>query len=454
MIKNISRVLVMVFTCAFAKAYAQTAPVPVLSKDAAVTQMLANNFGIKLAANDVSIAENNSDILNSGYLPSVTGNAGATFDRSSSETDFNGALNQNGEPRPNVEINDAETNRYNASINVSYTLFDGLGRYYTYKELKERYNLSQLQARQTIENTMLQLFSVYYEVARLEENISVLKEALKISKERVTRATYQFQYGQVNKLEILNAEVDITTDSINVLNAQQQLRNAQRDLNVVLARDITDLKTADTTVTFTNALQIEKYILEAPDNNVTLLQNESDIEISNYQIKGAKSFILPTIGLTGSYGWNLANNPASAFFPGTTNTSNNLALGANLTWNLFDGGRSLIGLRNAKIALDSRELVRNQLEQQVQRDIANAAGNYRNALTIYNLQTQNVLTNEANFTRSEERFKIGQVTSIEFRQAQLNLLNAKTTKNAAKYTAKLAELQLLQLTGQLLNVNF
>ncbi|MGK0430536.1 MAG: outer membrane protein TolC, partial [Psychroserpens sp.] len=47
-----------------------------------------------------------------------------------------------------------------------------------------------------------------------------------------------------------------------------------------------------------------------------------------------------------------------------------------------------------------------------------------------------------------------QVTSIEFRLAQLNLLNAELSRNQAKYDAKLAELTVLQLSGELLNVDF
>ncbi|WP_299769673.1 TolC family protein [uncultured Dokdonia sp.] len=439
---------------AFAKAYAQEIPSEILPKEEAVSIMLENNFGIQLANNQVAISENNTSILNADFLPSLTGNAGANFDRTTSNTDFGGATGQDGNPRPDIEIVGAETTRYNASINLDYTLFDGLGRYYNYKQLKEQYNLTQLEARETIENTMLQLFSVYYEVARLKENVIILEEALRVSNDRAVRAQYQFDYGQVNKLQVLNAKVDITTDSINVLNARQSLRNAQRDLNVVLNKDLEKTFIADTTVAFVNALIIDSHIEQAMQNNVTLLQSEQDIVISDYQIKSAKALFLPTIGLTGSYGWNQSNNPASAFFPSTTSTSNSLAAGANLRWNIFDGGRSVIALKNAKIFRESQELVKEQLKQQVQRDIANAKGNYKNALTIYDLQTQNVKTNEDNFRRSQERLKLGQITSVEFRQAQLNLLNAQVTKNAAKYTAKLAELQLLQLTGQLLNVAF
>lgn len=447
-------ILFVLVVFAFAKAYSQEIPSKILSKEEAVSLMLENNFGIQLANNQVEISENNTSILNAEFLPTLTGNAGANFDRTTSNTDFGGALNQEGNPRSDIEIVGAETTRYNASINLDYTLFDGLGRYYNYKQLKEQYNLTQLQARETIENTMLQLFSVYYEVARLKENVIILEEALRVSKDREVRAQYQFEYGQVNKLQVLNARVDITTDSINVLNARQSLQNAQRDLNVVLNRDLDNTFQADTTVTFVNKLLLDSHIEQALQNNVTMLQSESDITISEYQIKTARALFLPTVGLTGSYGWNLSNNPASAFFPSTTSTSNSLAAGASLRWNLFDGGRSIIALKNAKIFRENQQLVKEQLKQQVKRDIANARGDYKNALTIYEMQTQNVKTNQDNFTRSQERLKLGQISSVEFRQAQLNLLNAEVTKNAAKYTAKLAELQLLQLTGQLLNVAF
>lgn len=46
------------------------------------------------------------------------------------------------------------------------------------------------------------------------------------------------------------------------------------------------------------------------------------------------------------------------------------------------------------------------------------------------------------------------VNSIEFRQAQLNLLNAELSRNQAKFATKLAELDLLQISGQLLDVEF
>ena len=124
----------------------------------------------------------------------------------------------------------------------------------------------------------------------------------------------------------------------------------------------------------------------------------------------------------------------------------------NLTWNLFDGGSSITQIKNAKIVLDNQETIKEQIEQEVLRDVQNAKENYLNRLQVFSLQEQNVMTNQNNFERSNEQFQLGSITSIEFRQAQINLLNAQTNKNLAKYDAKLAELQLLQLAGQLLNI--
>jgi len=416
----------------------------VLSKQEAITQMLANNFGIQFAENQVEIADNNQDILNSGYLPSLTGNAGANYTKDDQDVTF-----RDGE---NNSIQGAETTRYNASVNFNYVLFDGLGRFWNYKSLKEEYNLSSLQARETIELTLLQLFTVYYEVARLTENEQVLKQTYGNTQQRLKRAEYSFEYGQVNKLEVLNAEVDIVNDSINLLNTRQLLENAKRDLNVVINTNLDRNFEVDTLVDFTSQIQLENYVNSADANNINLLQAEKNITISDYDYKASKAVFLPSIGLTGSYGWNEGNFPVTSF--ATSSTTTGVSGGVSLSWDLFDGGRGITTTKNAKIQYDNQQLVKEQIKKEVTRDIFNARGNYQNRLEVLNLQKKNISTAKNNFERSSEQYKLGQITSVELRQAQVNLLNAQTSKNLDKYDAKLAELELLQLTGQLLNIEF
>ena len=416
----------------------------VIKSSEVVALALEHNYGIQIANNALEIAENNKSVLNSGYLPTLTGNAGTTFNRDNLSAEFS-----NGE---STTLNGAESSRYNAGLNLNYTIFDGLGRHYDYKRLKEEYNLSELQARETIENTITQLLTVYYDVARRSENLESLQETLNISKDRLTRSEYQFDYGQNTMLDVLNAEVDINNDSINIINVKQSLINAKRDLNFVTGNSIEQEFTVDTTVTFLLQLNKQELLDKLYKNNVTLIQNEKNIAINEFTLKANKSGYLPTMGLTGSYGWNENNNNAASFVAVSSNTG--LSAGLNLSWNLFDGGGTITRVKNARINLENQKLQKEQLKIDIERLYNNGWDDYQNKLKIYQVQEENIKTAKNNFSRTEEKFKLGQVTSIEFRQAQLNLLTAELIRNQAKYDAKLAEVLVLQISGELLNIQF
>ena len=408
----------------------------------AIELALENNYGIKIISNNKEIAKNNAGVLNSGYLPTVSSSSGATFNRDNLEAEF-----ANGE---STALNGAKSSRYNASINLNYTLFDGLGRYYDYKRLKETYKLSELQARETIENTIAQLYVVYYNVAQVTENVTVLEKTLTISKDRITRASYQFEYGQGTMLNVLNAQVDINNDSINLINAKQQLVNTKRDLNVVLGNVISSEFRVDTTIDFKLDIDQNDLANKVKSNNVNLLQLDKNIMINTFIVKANKSGYLPSLGLTGSYGWNKGNNNAASFVAVSTNTG--LSGGLSLSWNLFDGGATATRVSNAKIELENRSLEKESMVIDIERNFNNAWDDYQNKLTIFQVQENNIITSTNNFNRTQEKYKLGQATSIEFRQAQLNLINSELNRNQAKYAAKIAELTVLQLSGELLNI--
>lgn len=433
--------LVLFILCAFSvHVQAQN----VLSTEEAVSLALENNYGIKIANNAVEVAENNTNLLNTGFLPTLTAGSGATYNIDNTEAKFsNGNV---------TNLTGAESSRYNASLNLNYMLFDGLGRRYNYKRLKEEKQLTELEAREAIENTMLQLFTVYYNVAQLSQNMDAVEQTLTISKDRLKRAEYQFNYGQNTKLGVLNAQVDINNDSINYINIKQQLKNAKRDLNVILGNSVTNNFEVDTLISFVLNLNKMDLMNKVKENNVALLQVKKNLIISEYDIKSWKSDFLPTLGLTGSYGWNKSNNNAASFLETSTNTG--LSGGLNLSWNLFDGGSTMTRVKNAKINLETQKLQKEQIIINIERNFENAWDDYQNKLTIFNVQQENIVTSKNNFDRTEEKFKLGQATSIEFRQAQLNLLNTELSRNQAKYDAKLAELLVLQLSGELLNLEF
>ncbi len=424
----------------------------ILTKNEALKITLQNNFGIKIANNNIEVAKNNTSIYNRGALPTVAFNSSANYSRNNQSLTFTDRDTGND---AEISGNGVVSKTYNASLGVNYIIFDGLGRKYNYQQLKETYNLTELQAKETIENTYLQLFTTYFQIARLSENTDNLLEALTISKQRLKRASFQYEYGQNTKLEFLNAQVDVNNDSISLITVKQQLNNSKRLLNVILGAKEDTNYAVETAVEYNkmmNFLDLETKTLE---NNSSLNQNKKNIAISKFNIKINKANFLPSLNFNTSYGFNRTENENLINpFGAKLITSDGLNAGINLTWNIFDGGATKTRVANAKITLDNQQILLEQQKVNVKNSLKNTWENYNNQLFILTAQEQNVLTNQNNFDRTQERFKLGQITSVEFRQAQINLINSKTAYNNAKFDAKLIELQLLQLSGDIMNVKF
>ncbi len=416
----------------------------ILTKKEAVEIALKNNYGIQIANNNVKVSTNNTKIYNTGFLPTISTTAGANYRNENQEI-----TRQDGNT---TSVEGAVTKSYNASVNLNYTIFDGLGRKYNYQRLKETYNLTKLEARETIENTYLQLFNLYFQVARLTENHQNLAEVLKISKQRLKRAEYQYEYGQSSKLAVLNAKVDMNNDSIVFISNKQQLLNAKRDLNIVLGVKKEVTYEVETTVSFQEIKSFEDLYTKTKENNVSLKQRKKNLAINDLNIKFAKSNYLPRLDLTSSYNWNQSENPSTSFLAGIN--TNGLNAGLRLSWNVFDGGITKTRVANAKIAQENQQILIEQQQETLRNTLKNNWENYQNQLFVLKVQEENVLTSQNNFDRTLERFKLARATSIEFRQAQLNLLNNKASLNNAKYNAKLLEIQLLQLSGDILNMKF
>jgi outer membrane protein len=419
-----------------------------LEKQLAVDIALENNYDIRVSNNDLEVAKNSSSIYNSGYLPSVFASGGADYQSNESEIEF-----QDGSVQDDIENT---TNSYTANLGIDYLLFDGFGRKYNYRKLQEQYNISEIRVRQVIENTLLDLLVSYYDVARLTENKNNLQQSLDISKSELLREEYGYQYGQKTQLDVLNSEVNVNQDSINLLNIQRELANAKRDLNVILGREVNIDFAVDTAVTYAIDLTYDAMLQSAKINNTLLLQAEKNVTLSDYDLKINKSSWVPNVGINGAYNWRDSNTDSNISNPFSlaSQTSKGIVGGVNVSWNIFDGGSTRTRVHNAKIAIDNSNIEKELIEKDLERNVANAWETYQNSLFVLSAEEKNVETNKRNFERSQEQYRLGQIITVEFRLAQVNLLSAVNSYNQAKYTAKVAELRLLQLGGRLIGANY
>ena len=307
------------------------------------------------------------------------------------------------------------------------------------------YNLSDAQKQIQIENTLVDVYTNFYNVARSQEQKTTLIEAFGISKERLERVIVQQQYGKKTKLDILNAKVDANRDSINLLNADVALENNRRNLNFLLGREINTSFETSKKVVLEENLSYTVLLEQLKSNNNSLKQIEINKEISQQDLHINQAGWLPSVSTNVSYGVNNNDNGPAGFF--ALQQSNGLKAGLNLSWTVFDGGSTKVKVQNAKINLKTQELNKQKLQLNLENQLAKFWAEYNTQKAIIENEKINIEISNQNFLKSKELFNLGRATSLDFRQAQLNLVNTKLNLLNAKYNAKIAELQLKRFAG-------
>ena len=415
----------------------------ILTTDQAVKFTLENNLDILVSENILEISKNNSSILNSNYLPII--NAESSFAKNKADVDIDTPGGLSGE----IEERDEEAE--SARLNVIYYLVDGNGRKFNYKKSKELFNRTKFEVKEIIENTLLQLFTIYFDFARLTREKEILKNTLDISLERLERVKTKYKFGQSTSLEVSSAEVDKNTDSLNYLNIMKALSNTKRDLNLIMNIDLESKFEIDEEVSFINLLEIEKFYNSGLSNNTMYQILNIDVEISNLELKAIKSTYLPVVQLTGSYGWNknINTNPYGLYNKFVQ--TGTIYGGVDITLPIFNGGKRITATKNARISLENSKIQKNKNELEIIKNIRNAYETYKNNLFLLKIQEKSYQTSKLSYSKFEENYSLGLVSSIEFRQAQTNLLKAELSLNNSTYETKISELVFLKLTGEIID---
>lgn len=416
-----------------------------LSLEQAVKIGLENNYDIRIATTEQEVAQNNLSYRNMALLPRIDGRVARDFSRNDLRNQF-----ENNEPR---EVDNSTTNTTNASVLLNWTLFDGGRMFINYNRLKSLDRSGQLLTKATIENSLAAIMDAYFEVVRQSRKISSIEDAIAISQQRVDITQEQYEVGVSAKVEILRAQVDFNADRSELLRQQELLQNAKISLNQLLGRDPNiDFVTIDTIVVNTGIDPGNVSSNMMADNpNLQRIQVNRDLAL--YDLRSARSLRLPSVGLTGSYGYNRSlQDPV--IFGNTVGTNESRRIGFNygvaLTLPIFNGMDISRQIQNSRIALESTTLAFSQEQNRLQSELARTYARYVNRIQLLELEESNLTLARQNADIAMERYRLGLLTAIELREAQRNQLVAENRLIDIQYEAKAAETELKRLSSTLL----
>jgi len=410
-----------------------------INLDDAIEIALENNYSIRIVEKNNAIAENNFSYGSAGMLPVLS--AGGSINKSNTNVNMAFVTGESIESSGNKSTNKS------GSIDLNWTLFDGFRMFISYRKLEALKHLSDIEKQILIENTLNTVINSFYEVVRYKEELLALLENIAISNERLERIETKVEFGASLKLDALHTKVDLNRDSSNYLQTELALGNAKRNLNLILGRSPEtnfDIVYNQEFRKISDQNEIKKAAL---GRNTSVLQALYNRQISEMEYKEIKASRYPRIDFNSSYTYSSSEADAGFFL---SNESYGLNSGFTASISLFDGFRKSIQAQNARVMIDISDLQVEEIKLQIETAVITAYDNYTKRLQIYQMEVQNLKTAQQNFDRSEELYKLGQITSTELREAQLNLLSSKNSITNAYFIVKLAETELFLLSGQLL----
>jgi outer membrane protein len=433
--KNILKSLVLFLLC-IAKTNAQE----VLTIENALKIALENNFEIKMASNNLDIDKTNVTTGNAGMLPKVTATlVDANSIQNSSQTRQDGTVNA---------LDNAKNNSLNYGVGLDWTVFDGMKMFAKLDQLKELQKLGEAQLKRTIILKISAVNAVYFDLVQQQQQLAALDTTIVISTQRLALAQNRFNIGKASKLEVLNAQVDLNTDKVTLLRQKESYANQKIALNQILARDSKiDFKVADA-VTVDNKLVLAELMTLAEKQNPQLESEIINKRVSELQLKQIKGERYPTLNLT--TGYNFAESHSSLGFT-SQSTAHGLNYGFRASLNVFDGLAQNRNEKIAKIQIDNAKVAIEQQSLLLNSELTSAFQTYLTNLELIQLEENNEAIAKQNLNITVDKFRIGTITTIEFRTAQLNYINAKVRYSNAQYQAKLSEIALKELAG---NISF
>jgi outer membrane protein len=409
-----------------------------LTLEEAVRITLENNYDIKLVSNNLQIDRNNVSVGNTGMLPVV----GANLNNNNSIQDSR-QLRSNGEI---TERSGARNSSTNIGVGINWTIFDGFGMFARYEQLQELQKLGEANLNLTILNTVLDVFNTYYSLVQQQQQLKAIEKSLGISQFRLETAQNRFEIGKAARLEVLNAQVDLNADTTNLLRQQNLYNTTQIQLNELLARDLNIKFAVANDVLIDDKLVLDQLSDLALQQNPSLKAAIYNGRIAELNLRQVKANRYPSVALNTGYNFNKSK---SALGFALESSGKGLVYGVTASWNIFNGFEQRRNERNASLVIDNAQIEYQKLNQNINAQLSAAYQTYYTNLALVQLEEKNLAIAQQNLDITLEKFNLGSISSVEFRDAQLNYVSASIRFASAQYEAKLAEVSLRGIAGAL-----
>ena len=400
-----------------------------------------NNPSLKAIASQVDQAQSNLRAKISQWYPSLDLEAGSIPAY---------AIAQSRSVRANRDVLNSSTDRwsYGANLNAKWSLIDPR-RVPTIAAARDQFEKAKFQYVIALRDLRLQAESAYFDLQQSDDQVRIGQESVRASIVSLRDSKARFQAGVATKLEVLEAETQLSRDQQLLTNSLAAQAIARRTLAALLdlPQNVTPTAKDPARVYGIWQSSLQESIVAAYTFREELDQALLDISIANSQANAALGSVQPFLKVFAGFSGRsfTGSDPASSGLAlGIVEGSNyDTTFGLSLSWSIFDGGAADAQSRqNKQLAQENTFRFakrRDGIRQEVETSFYELEKNNRNIVTT----SREVISARESLRLARLRFQAGVTTQREVVDNQRDLTQAEVrfSNSITDYNKRLAELR-------------
>jgi outer membrane protein TolC len=373
------------------------------------------NLKIKIANQEFKAAQADFRQTNSVYLPNITASHTGIVTTNPLMA-FGSKLNQEiltaSDFNPALLNNPNQTQNFATKFEVVQPLlnFDGLfGR----QAAKSKMEAFQLQTERTKEYLELEVNKAFMQLQLAYKAVTVLEKANTTSEANLKLVENYFKQGILQKTDLLSVQVRVNEIKNQLQYARSNVRNSSDYLAMLLNEDYTN-KVYKPLEELENSITIETTETQVSNNRKDIQAMTKSTQAYQKMWQSSKMNFLPRLNAFGSY--EMYDNQIF----GTK--AQGYLVGAQLSWSLFDGYKSIGKMEKAKADFQKSEIETQQYKTQSQLELNKTNRQLKDAENKVLLSKLALLQSQEAYRIRNNRFAQGLEKTTDLLQAETQLL--------------------------------
>lgn len=414
-----------------------------LSLQQAIANALKSNYNILLSKNDSAVAAIDYSYRNAALLPRLNATVGTVWNNNNIKQTL-----ADGTKRSSSGI---KSNNITGQLALNWTLYDGMRMFIARDKIEQFIQLGQLGIKEQMVTTIAAVMNAYYAIVQQKQQLNAVEEQINITNERVKLAQAKLDIGTGTKPDLLQSKVD--------LNAFKAARLAQQTIIAQQTAVLAQLMGSQPGTVYevgdsipVNLSLVQSDIMGSLDkSNPSLLLAQKNLDIAAITLKEKKAERYPVLSFNANYNYNrTTNKKVINNFSTLFNQANGFNYGLTATIPIFNNYSVKRQIQQLQQSISYSQLAYNNQRSLLELAIARAYKDYEWQKKALLLEEESILLAQENATIVLQSYKLGGSTLLQLKEAQKSLEDARRRLITARYNAKVAEIALLQIKGDLL----